>query len=113
LLTAGAILITGAGLWSTGNWPEGFLGLPAMVQDDRFSYVEVNFISTPFNATIHLEGKILKRLDGTPYVTPCTALVPAGSFRTVLKRDGYQDLELGFIDYSTEREVEATWPNMR
>ena len=38
----------------------------------RPTAVDVNFVTEPFEATIYLDGQLLRAADGTPYRTPCT-----------------------------------------
>jgi serine/threonine protein kinase len=105
-----AIFLGGAGLWlrrDPESFPFNVFGTP---DEGPVSYVEVNFITRPFNATIHLDGNLQTRLDSTPYLTPCTALITPGVHHTVFKLDGYPDLKVGYIDYSAKREIEVSWP---
>ena len=70
------------------------------------SPVRVNFITVPPEATILVDGELLRQPDGMPYMTPCTAhsLLPGGH-RVVLRYpEGYQ-LDAGTIDFTTTREV--------
>ena len=57
-----------------------------------------------------VDDKLQTRLDGTPYLTPCTALVTPGVHHTRFKLGGHPDLEVGYVDYTARREIEATWP---
>jgi serine/threonine protein kinase len=105
-VTALVIVATAVGPWLR-NRTAGLFGVP---QEGSHSYVEVNFVTRPFNATIYLDEKLQTKLDGTPYLTPCTALVTPGVHHTLFKLDGHPDLEVGDVDYSARREIEATWP---
>jgi len=72
--------------------------------------VEVNFITEPFNATIHLDGVLQKKLDGTPYLTPCTIPdLPARVHHTVFRCEGLEELDAGEIDFATTGEIIARW----
>jgi serine/threonine protein kinase len=72
--------------------------------------VDVNFISQPFNATIHLDGELLVRPEDTPYLTPCTVPdLPAATHHVVFKRQGYPDLVAGEIDFAATPEIDVTW----
>ncbi|NQT18042.1 MAG: serine/threonine protein kinase [Planctomycetes bacterium] len=72
--------------------------------------VDVNFITRPFNATVYLNGILQTKPDGTPYLTPCTVRdLSAGAYQTVFKREGFEDLDAGRIDFTVDHEVEASW----
>ena len=72
--------------------------------------VDVNFITEPHNATIHLDGALLTQSDGTPYLTPCTVEdLPAKVHDTVFKRPGLPDLDAGEIDFRSTGEIVARW----
>lgn len=72
--------------------------------------VDVNFITEPYNATIHLNGALLTQSDGAPYLTPCTVEdLPAKVYDTVFKRPNFPDLPAGEIDFATTGEVLARW----
>jgi serine/threonine protein kinase len=78
-------------------WPRGPKGVP------------VNFITEPYEATIHLDGQPLLQDDGSYYTTPCTVPdVPPRSRRVVFKRTGSPDLDAGEIDFASVREVVAS-----
>jgi hypothetical protein len=71
---------------------------------------EVNFVTTPFEAEVYLDG--IRACDGTgkPCTTPCTVMsVPMRSQRVVFKKNGLADLDIGVVDFSRQREVEARW----
>jgi serine/threonine protein kinase len=77
----------------------------------RTSRVEVNFITDPFDATIWLDGQLLRDGDGRPYTTPCTVSgVSARTHHLVLKHLERPDLEIGHVDFATIRECAARWP---
>lgn len=77
----------------------------------RLPRVDVNFITRPFEATIHLDGRQQCAPDGTPYTTPCTVEnLPECSYRVVFKRRGLPDLDAGRIDFAERRQVVARWP---
>ncbi len=72
--------------------------------------VRVNFITDEslFEATIHLDGRELRRPDGAPFTTPCTVEdIPGRVHHVVLRRDGLPDRDLGEIDFSQTRQVVA------
>jgi serine/threonine protein kinase len=72
--------------------------------------VDVNFITRPFNAAVYLNDVLQTKRDGTPYLTPCTIEgLPAGAYQTVFKREGFEDLYAGTIDFTIDHEVEASW----
>ena len=72
--------------------------------------VDVNFISEPFEATIHVDGVELTRLDGTPYTTPCTAKnLTGGAHRLLFKHPEHGDYDAGRVDFTQTREVTVRW----
>ncbi len=72
--------------------------------------VDVNFISHPYEATIHLDGKQLLDSTGLPAKTPCTVLdLSPKVHRVVFKCPGHPDLDAGKIDFANTREIEVTW----
>lgn len=72
--------------------------------------VDVNFISVPFEATIRLDGQLLRDASGQPYRTPCTVEgLSAGPHHLVLEHDGLPPLDAGKIDLAHEREIVARW----
>lgn len=72
--------------------------------------VDVNFITYPFEAEIHLDGKRVLDEWGAPMLTPCTVQgLEARSYRLVFKKAGRPDLDVGPVDLSS-REVEMRWP---
>jgi hypothetical protein len=78
----------------------------------RTSSVEVNFITDPFDATIWLDGQMLRDGDGRPYTTPCTVSgVSARRHHLVFKHPDRPDLEIGHVDFAITRECIARWPD--
>lgn len=73
-------------------------------------YVDVNFITNRYDATIELDGVVLEA-DGIPYTTPCTVPnLAAEEHKVVFKHpDEPEDLEIGAIDFTKIREVIAHW----
>jgi len=70
----------------------------------------VNFITYPYEATIHIDGEVLIGPDGTAYRTPCAVSgVPARVCHLVFKREGYPDLDAGEIDFGSVKEIEVEW----
>ena len=83
--------------------------LPA-VSGTAIDSVAVSFITEPFEAQILVDGQVLRSPDGLPYRTPDTVPnLPAGEHDVVFRRAGSPDLPVGRIDFSTTREVEASW----
>ncbi len=73
--------------------------------------IAANFISTPFEATVLVDGVMLVGPDGRPLTTPCTATGVAGGQRRVTFRHPLRgELDAGTIDFATTREVIARWP---
>ena len=73
--------------------------------------VDVNFITDRFDATIWLDGKLLRDPVGTPYMTPCTVPnLSADVHQVVFKHPGLADLEVGRIDFTEIRKIVARWP---
>ena len=71
---------------------------------------EANFVTTPFEAEVYLDGVRACDSTGKPYTTPCTVMnVPMRSHRVVFKKSGLADLDIGVVDFSRQREVEARW----
>ena len=72
------------------------------------SRVDVNFITTPYEATIYLDDRPLLDADEIPYTTPCTVEdLPSGVYRVVFKLEGRPNLNAGRIDFSKKREITA------
>lgn len=76
--------------------------------------VRVSFISHPFEATIYVDGVLLRRSDETPYRTPCTVDgLPARKCRLVFQhKQQPADLDIGYIDLASTRRLVARWPNV-
>ena len=74
--------------------------------------VDVNFVTEEpyFEATIFLDGRQLRRPDGSPYTTPCTVEdLPAAVHHVVFKHDGLPDRDAGRIDFGEVRQIVARW----
>jgi eukaryotic-like serine/threonine-protein kinase len=83
---------------------------PPVVSGTETDTVAVSFITEPFEAEIVVDGQVLRKPDGAPYLTPDTVPdLPAGEHEVVFRREGSPDLPVGRIDFSTTREVEASW----
>ena len=78
--------------------------------------VSVNFVSAPFEATIYVDGHLLRAPNGEPYHTPCTVSgLPAGRHHVVFQWDANSDpshlsgpdgkLDAGEIDITAKRQV--------
>jgi eukaryotic-like serine/threonine-protein kinase len=78
--------------------------------------VSVNFVSDPFEATIYVDGQLLRAPDGSPYRTPCTVSgFTAETHSVVFQWDADSDpfhvagpdgkLDAGQIDFSAKREI--------
>jgi serine/threonine protein kinase len=79
-------------------------------QAARTPRVEVNFITHPFDATIWLDGQMLRDDDGRPYTTPCTVSgIPARRGHVIFKHPERSDLEIGHVDFAITRECVARW----
>lgn len=73
-------------------------------------YVPINFISNRYEATIYLDGVLQKDPEGAPYKTPCTIpKIHARVQHVVLKDPAFGDLDLGWIDFTKYREINANW----
>lgn len=74
--------------------------------------VDVNFITDRFDATICLDGELLRDPEGAPYTTPCNVPdLSADVHQVVFKHPGLADLEVGRIDFTKTRELVAHWPD--
>ena len=72
--------------------------------------VRVNFITSPFEATIFLDGELLTDTEGTPYTTPCTVPdIPARVHNVVFSHVDRGKLEAGKIDFSQNRQIWGRW----
>jgi len=72
--------------------------------------VRINFVTEPFEATIHLDGILLLKPDGTPYTTPCTIPnLPSGIHHVIFKHEPLNNLDIGLIDFQDRRDIEAHW----
>ena len=82
--------------------------------------ISVNFVTEPYEATIYVDGQLLRTPDDAPYLTPCT--VPglgAGLHRVVFQWDAANDpfhaadheskLDAGTVDFSGNRQITARW----
>jgi serine/threonine protein kinase len=78
--------------------------------------VGVNFVTDPYEATIYLDGRLLRAPDGTPYRTPCTiGGLPAGRHHVEFQwdaREGPPDLsagddrlDAGVVDFAANRQI--------
>ncbi|MCE5302842.1 MAG: serine/threonine protein kinase [Planctomycetaceae bacterium] len=71
------------------------------------SNIWANFVTTPFEATIELDGKLLLKSSGTPYTTPCTILnLPHGSHRVVFKKSTFGKIDMGLVDFKNRHDIE-------
>jgi serine/threonine protein kinase len=83
---------------------------PAAMAETETGEVAVSFITTPFEAEIVVDGRVLLAPGGSVYRTPVTvANLPPGEHEVVFRRDGSPDLPAGRIDFDTTGEVEARW----
>lgn len=71
--------------------------------------VDVNFVTEPFEATILLDGQLLRAPDGVPYTTPCTVPGLSGGVHRVIFRwdDEAAELDAGQLDFSEHRQITA------
>ena len=81
-----------------------------------FGSVSVNFVSDPFEATISVDGKLLRQPTGDLYHTPCTVPgLPSGTHHVVFQWDAASDpshasgpdgkLDAGQIDFDANRQI--------
>jgi serine/threonine protein kinase len=72
--------------------------------------VDVDFITTPFEAEVYLDDVRAADQEGRPFRTPCTipGLV-AGTHSIRFKHEGLPDLDAGRVDLLKQREVRASW----
>jgi len=80
--------------------------------------VSVNFVSDPFEATIYVDGQLLREPGGDPYRTPCTvSSLPSGTHHVVFQWDAESDpfhvsgpdgkLDAGDIDFNISRQIKG------
>jgi len=68
--------------------------------------VHVNFITVPYEATIHLDGQPMKREDETLYTTPCTIDdLPARVHHVVFRCEDMPDYDAVHVDFATTRQI--------
>ena len=80
--------------------------LTAVLWAGRHSYVHVNFVTHPFEATVWLDDTLQKDRDGNAYRTPCTIDdVPARVHHVVFKRAGSPDQNAGSIDFADTQQI--------
>lgn len=96
----------------TGLIAAGLLALVAAalaLRPARPASVDVNFVTEPFEATILLDGQLLRAPDGVPYSTPCTVPgLPGGAHRVIFRWDDEAaELDAGQIDLSEHRQITA------
>lgn len=76
----------------------------------------MNFVTEPYEATIYLDGQLLRAPDGNPYRTPCTIRgLSAGNHHVVFEWDTVNDtddapavehrLDAGVIDFAENRQI--------
>lgn len=71
--------------------------------------VHVNFITLPYEATVHLDGRQMMRTDVTPYTTPCTIDgLPARVHHVVFKCEDIPDYDAGSFDFATTRQINVS-----
>ena len=84
---------------------------PLAPAETEANSIAVSFITTPFEAEILIDGQVLRKPDGSPYLTPDTVPnLPPGEHDVLFRRQGSPDLPAGRIDFDVTREVEASWP---
>jgi eukaryotic-like serine/threonine-protein kinase len=80
--------------------------------------ISMNFVTQPFEATIYLDGQLLRTADGAPYRTPCTVSgLSPGKHRVVFQWDSKSDpsattgpdrkFDAGELDFTNRRQVTA------
>lgn len=88
----------------------------AFVGMRQTALVGANVITEPYEATIYLDGELLRSPDGTPYRTPCTIhAIPAGTHRVVFGWDAESGvsampgingkIDAGTIDFVENRQI--------
>jgi len=76
------------------------------------SRVDVNFITDRFDATVWLDGELMRDDEGNPHTTPCTIRnLSADVHQVVFRHPGLADLECGRIDFAETREIVVHWPH--
>ena len=76
----------------------------------------MSFVSEPFEATIYVDGQLLREPSGDPYHTPCTVRgLAAGTHHVVFQWDAASDpshfsgpdgkLDAGNVEFSTNRQI--------
>jgi serine/threonine protein kinase len=76
----------------------------------RSATVRMNFVTRPFEATIEVDGVLLRKADGTPWTTPCTVGgLRGGIHHVVFKRPGFEDLDAGWNEFRDHGEIARTW----
>jgi len=109
-VAAGLILLAlaaiGLHLAAPGDRPEN---PPAQV-DLPQQPVDVNFITSPFDATVLLDGQLVQAPDGTPATTPCTIEgLTARPYHVRFRHPERGEYDLGLVDFAATREVKVTW----
>lgn len=90
--------------------PEKPSGHPDSVLSPKMEYVAATFITDPFEAEIRIDGRLMTDEKGMPYKTPCTVadIVPRPAAVEFIGPHG-RTIDLGTVDFSEAREVEASW----
>ncbi len=72
--------------------------------------ISVNFITDPFEATVHLDDELQADGDGNVHTTPCTIpnLRPK-AYRIVFRHEGLPARDLGHVDLGKIREIRVEW----
>ncbi len=81
-----------------------------------FGSVSVSFVSEPFEATIYVDGQLLRMPNGDPYHTPCTVCgLAAGTHHVVFQWDVESDpshlsgpdgkLDAGNVEFGANRQI--------
>lgn len=69
-------------------------------------YVDVSFVTDPFEANIYLDGELLVGADQIPYTTPCTVSgLRAGRYDVAFQCDGLPRWEAGQYDVARTQQI--------
>ncbi|MGW8258033.1 MAG: hypothetical protein ACWGMZ_11145 [Thermoguttaceae bacterium] len=103
---AAVALLIMAGLWLTR-----LSRLSLRERDDAFAgRVHVNFVTYPFEAKIYLDNVLQVDGQGNALRTPCTEEnLPAKVYHVIFQNDKLEKLDVGEMDFATQRRVEGHW----
>ena len=76
-------------------------------------YVDVSFVTVPYEARIYLDDTLLVDSENIAYTTPCTVDgILAGTYRVEFERDGLPRWDAGRCDLAQTRQIFSRRPEV-